>query len=290
MKIASSFAELGKALSKYRANRKSIAFVPTMGALHAGHIALVNHAATLADVVVVSIFVNPMQFNNQEDLKKYPRTLEDDTKLLTEAGVALLFAPSAQEVYGDSFETKVSLPDISSSYEGASRPGHFDGVATVVTLLLSAVRPDYAVFGEKDFQQLLVIEHLTRDLRLGVKIVRSPTVREASGLAMSSRNRRLSEQGKLAAVSLSKAMQVMTSAYKAGEKRGAYLIQLGLDEFAKDRAKDISVELEYLAVVDDRSLEWAETAVDSSRILVAAWVEGVRLIDNSAIGKEQESQ
>ncbi|MBF3326649.1 pantoate--beta-alanine ligase, partial [Pseudomonas aeruginosa] len=201
MNTVKTVRELRAAVARARSEGKRIGFVPTMGNLHAGHAALVKKAGERADFVVVSIFVNPLQFGPSEDLDKYPRTLAADQERLLEAGCHLLFTPTVEEMYPDGMEgqTRIHVPGVSEGLCGASRPGHFEGVATVVSKLLNMVQPDLALFGEKDFQQLAVIRKLVRDLNLPVQIFGEPTVRAADGLALSSRNGYLNEQQRAAA-------------------------------------------------------------------------------------------
>ena len=193
--------ELAQALSELRRGG-TVALVPTMGALHAGHLALVDQARRRADRIVATIFVNPKQFGEHEDLGRYPRKEEEDTRLLEEHGCDLLWMPRVEDIYPDGFATRISVSDVAERWEGEARPGHFDGVATVVAKLLLSVRPDFAVFGEKDFQQLAVIRRMVADLNIGVEIAGIPTVREADGLALSSRKAYLSQEQRKQAAAL----------------------------------------------------------------------------------------
>jgi pantoate--beta-alanine ligase len=194
MEIINRRARMSSLTRKLRRENKTIGFVPTMGALHAGHLSLVEEARQMCDIVIVSIFVNPAQFNEATDFAKYPRDLTADAELLTEYQVDYIFAPEEQEIYGENFSTYVYVENLTETLEGASRPGHFRGVATVVTILFNTMRPDYAFFGQKDAQQVAVIKRLTKDLGFDTEIVVGRTVREESGLAMSSRNARLSPE------------------------------------------------------------------------------------------------
>ena len=246
-----------------------LALVPTMGALHDGHAELIRHAGTLADAVAVSVFVNPLQFGPAEDLDRYPRTLERDLELLDRLGVGLVFAPSATEMYPDgSPAITVDPGPLGALLEGASRPGHFAGVLTVVTKLLGLVRPDVAVFGEKDYQQLALIRRTVADLELGVRIAGAPTVRDQDGLALSSRNRYLTPEQRQQALALSRALRAGAEEGPSGA--GAVL------KAATEALRGIDVD--YLAL---RGVELGPApAVGPARLLVAARVGTTRLIDN----------
>src|SRR5215510_9802576 len=209
-----------------REENLSIGFVPTMGALHEGHLSLIHEARALCDVVVVSVFVNPTQFGPQEDFNSYPRDLTRDSGLLAEYNVDYVLAPTVEEIYPPGFSTYVTVEGLSGELEGASRPGHFRGVATVVAILLNAVRPNFAFFGQKDAQQSIIIKQMVRDLAFDTEIVVLPTVREESGLAMSSRNAYLDKQQREAAAVLNRALTQAKSAYDDGERSAARLIEL----------------------------------------------------------------
>ncbi len=282
METVTTLADLRDATARLRASGE-IALVPTMGALHEGHLALVREAGKLAPHVAVSIFVNPTQFGPNEDLDAYPRQLAEDSALLEAEGVALLWAPSAAQVYPQGFATKVSVSGVSEVLCGASRPGHFDGVATVVAKLFNQVQPEIAVFGEKDWQQLAVIRRMARDLDLTFpladRIVGVPTVREADGLAMSSRNRYLSHNERSAAGALPREMKGAIARIMAGQNVGAVLNAL---ESALIEAGFTAVD--YAALADADSLELLDTAsAGPARLLVAARIGSTRLIDNMAV-------
>jgi pantoate--beta-alanine ligase len=264
--VARTRAELAKARDELTG---TVALVPTMGALHAGHLALVRHAATLADRVAVSIFVNPLQFGPGEDLDRYPRTLDADLELLAREGVALVFAPTAAEMYPDGPPAVTIDPGpLGNLLEGASRPGHFAGVLTVVTKLLGLVRPDVAVFGEKDYQQLALIRRTIADLELGVRIEGAETVREPDGLALSSRNRFLDADQRELARKLSRALR----AGAAEGHDGAGLVLMAASEELR------GVDVDYLAL---RGVDLGPApATGPARLLVAARVGTTRLIDN----------
>lgn len=269
---------------KLRRENKTVAFVPTMGALHAGHLALVRQARQMADAVIVSIFVNPTQFNDQGDLDRYPRDLAGDAAVLAEYDVDFIFAPEAAEIYPPDFSTFVYVDNLTESLEGASRPGHFRGVATIVTILFNTVRPDFAVFGQKDAQQLAVIRRLTRDLGFETEIVAVPTVREESGLAMSSRNELLSEDERARAAVIFRALSEAEAAYRDGQRNASRLteiVQRMLDD-------EPAAQTDYVAVVDAENLEPIEKIGDrEAMIAVAVRFGRVRLIDNIVLGRRQ---
>jgi len=255
---------------------KRLALVPTMGALHDGHLALMREGAKHADVVAATIFVNPTQFGPNEDLSKYPRDLDGDVAKCKSAGVLFVYAPDADTVYPKGFETYVNVENVAKRLEGEKRPGHFRGVATVVTKLLALFRPHVALFGEKDYQQLQVIKALARDLELGVEIVGIPTVREADGLAMSSRNAYLKGDERQRALALSKGLHAAQTANEVDAEKLKALIRAEL------QAADVRED--YVEIVDADTLEpLSEVAGRSARALVAGFVGTTRLIDNVAL-------
>ncbi len=279
MQTVQRLEALRKAVDELRA-RGPVALVPTMGALHDGHLALVSEAKRRANSVVVSIFVNPTQFGPNEDLAAYPRQLADDARALEAEGVALLWAPGVAEVYPDGFATTISVARLSEGLCGAWRPGHFDGVATIVAKLFNQVRPDVAVFGEKDWQQLAVIRRMARDLDLAFPrpeaIIGLPTVREADGLATSSRNRYLSPADRASAAALPRALTEAAARIAGGEAPGPVLAAA---EAALLAAGFASVD--YVTLVDAASLApLQELAGRPARLLAAARFGGTRLIDN----------
>jgi pantoate--beta-alanine ligase len=256
----------------------TVALVPTMGALHAGHMALIAEAKRRADRVVATIFVNPLQFGANEDLDRYPRQEAADARMLEEAGCDLLWIPSASDIYPGGFATTVSVRGLSERWEGEARPGHFDGVATVVARLLLAVKPDVALFGEKDFQQLAVIRRMAADLGLGIEIIGVPTVRDADGLALSSRNAYLSADDRKRAVALPEALAAARDAILSGEPIDAALVA------AKEAIRSAGFSsIDYFVLVDAGSLEPLDEPRGAMRLIAAATIGGTRLIDNIAV-------
>ena len=285
MVIATTIPEVREAIAKARASGATIGFVPTMGALHQGHLSLVERAKREADVVVMSIFVNPLQFAPTEDLSRYPRPIENDESMAREAGVDILFRPDVAEMYAADREVTVTAGEIGQRWEGLSRPGHFDGVLTVVAKLFNIVRPDVAVFGRKDLQQSALVRALVRDLNMATRIVVAPIVRESDGLAMSSRNRYLDEADRGAALALSHALQQIRGAFLEGERQTASLERTGkqvLERYTQ-------VKADYLAVVDGSTLVRSELANSNSAAIVAARVGSTRLIDNLTLGGDDEN-
>jgi pantoate--beta-alanine ligase len=279
--VVETLAEYTAALDAVRAAGGTVGLVPTMGALHDGHQSLIRRAAEQCDVVAVSIFVNPTQFGDAADLATYPRTLESDLEVVASARGGLVFAPSVAEMYPDrpgSMFTTVSVPALSGLWEGASRPGHFDGVAAVVVKLLSATGRCRAYFGEKDFQQLAIVRRAARDLSLPAEVVGCPTVRDRDGLALSSRNGRLSADERRAALVLSRALRAGASLIDRGEESPALVEAI----MARVVASEPSVALDYAVVVGADDLERAHTCATTHplRLLMAATVGSVRLIDN----------
>lgn len=267
-------------LAQKKAN-KTIALVPTMGCLHEGHLSLIDKAKKYGDKVVISIFVNPMQFGPGEDLDSYPRQFELDCNLAGGRGADLVFAPEDGAMYGPQFQTSITVKKLSLGLCGADRPGHFDGVATVVTKLFNITGSDFAVFGEKDFQQLTVIRQLVDDLNMQVKIIPAPIVRETDGLAMSSRNKYLRDEDRKAALSLSKSIVRAKELVAAG--KGILDAEHILGEVEKVIA-DAGAALEYAEIVDGQSMKKQETINGQSVITIAAKIAGrVRLIDNSVL-------
>jgi pantoate--beta-alanine ligase len=276
--IVRTVADLRAQVAGWRAEGAVVGVVPTMGALHEGHLSLVRAAQAGCGRVIVTIFVNPRQFDRPEDLAKYPRTEEADAALLRPMGVDLVFAPSPAEVYPPGFATTVSVAGPATRLEGQHRPGHFDGVATVVAKLFGMTQADRAYFGEKDWQQLQVVRRMVADLNLAIEIVGCPTDRDPDGLARSSRNARLSAAAREAAAALPLAMQGAARALRDGTPAGAAL------QTAEDALRQAGFSsVDYLALCDGATLEPLTAARQGARLLVAAWLDGVRLIDNLAL-------
>jgi pantoate--beta-alanine ligase len=270
-----------------REQDRTIGLVPTMGALHEGHLSLVREARRMCDVVVVSVFVNPTQFAPGEDYERYPRDLTKDTALLTDYNVDYIFAPTAEEIYPRGFGSYVNVEGLSDQLEGGSRPGHFRGVATIVTILLNTVRPDFAFFGQKDAQQALIIRRLVRDLAFDTEIVILPTVREDSGLAISSRNLYLNQEEQSSAAIIHQALNRAKTAYKEGERSASRLEILVRSTIELEpRAR-----VDYVQVVDAESLEHLER-IDERPVLiaVAAYIGKTRLIDNVVLNKVKKTE
>jgi pantoate--beta-alanine ligase len=260
----------------YRSNTETTAFVPTLGNLHDGHLSLVRKAKEVSDRVIVSIFLNPTQFNKPEDLEAYPITLENDLALLKREGVDLVFLPTAQEMYPDGGTTHVEVGGISEILEGDSRPGHFSGVATVVAKLFNLVQPDVSVFGKKDFQQLMLIQRMVADLDFGIEIIEAPTAREGSGLAMSSRNNYLTaDQRENIAPNLYKEMEVIRSAIQQGERDYIALQKTSATDLEKQ-----GFSPDYIEIRNANDLSAAKVEDKNLVILVSAWLGKARLIDN----------
>ena len=280
MEILRTVAEL-RAWSRLERNDggNTIGLVPTMGALHAGHASLIRAAKALVGYVAVSIFVNPAQFGPHEDFARYPRTFDADCALAKAEGVEVVFAPTVEELYPPGAATFVDVEGLGGRLDGASRPGHFRGVATVVAKLMIAAEPDMAFFGQKDAAQVAVLRRMVADLRLATVIVVCPTVREADGLALSSRNSYLSDRERAQALTLSRAIRDAEALFASGERRAGKFIEAAHETFSA--APEIRVD--YIALVDWATLEPVEIAVPGSLFAVAAWVGATRLIDNTVL-------
>lgn len=268
-----------------REENRTIGFVPTMGALHEGHLSLIHEARAMCDVVVVSVFVNPAQFGPSEDFDSYPRNLTRDADLLAEYNVDYVFAPTVEEIYPPGFSTYVTVEGLSEELEGESRPGHFRGVTSVVALLLNLIRPDFAFFGQKDAQQAIVIKQMVRDLAFDAEIVVVPIVREESGLAMSSRNKYLNDKQHQAATVLFRALSQAREAYAKGEHDAADLIDLVRSTVESEPL----ARIDYVSVNDAETLAALEKLDDRPALLsLAVFIGNTRLIDNVVLGKAKK--
>ena len=276
MLIYGQIKQVREEVKEWKREGKSVGFVPTMGYLHEGHKSLIDAARRENDKVVVSIFVNPMQFGPTEDLDSYPRDLNRDAKLCEDAGVDIIFHPEADEMYADGFCSYVDMNGLTTELCGKTRPIHFRGVCTVVSKLFNIVVPDKAYFGQKDAQQLAVIRHMVSDLNFGIEIVGCPIIREEDGLAKSSRNTYLSAQEREAALILSKSLAKGKEALKAGEADAAKIRQIILDEIATEPL----AKVDYVEVVDWNTLEPVETVKEPVLVAMAVYIGKTRLIDN----------
>lgn len=284
MEIINRRQRMSSIARKLRRENKTVAFVPTMGALHDGHLSLIKEARQMADVVIVSIFVNPAQFNQTDDYDKYPRDLTSDAAQLTEYQVDYVFAPDADEIYPPDFSTYIYVEGLTDTLEGASRPGHFRGVATIVTILFNTIRPDFAIFGQKDAQQGAVIKRLVQDLGFETEIVLMPIVREESGLAMSSRNSLLSDEDRQKASIIYRSLREAKIAFKNGERDASELAEI----VRRGLASEAAALIDYVAVVDMDTFEPIEK-VGENPVLVAVAVSfgKTRLIDNAVFNRRQ---
>lgn len=278
MQIVSGIQEIRTALRELRTNKNggTVGLVPTMGALHAGHRSLIEAARVRCDIVVASIFVNPTQFGPNEDFSRYPRTLEADCQMLEAEGVDIVFTPTADSMYPKGASTLIEVAGVSERLDGASRPGHFRGVATVVAKLFHIVQPEFAFFGQKDAAQIAVLRQMVRDLDVPVELTVCPTVREPDGLAMSSRNRYLSPEERTQALVLSRALQAAQNAAEQGELRAEALSRA----MAKCLQQQPAVRVDYIAVVDPDTLLPLEDVRSGALLAIAAFVGNTRLIDN----------
>lgn len=279
MNTIQSVSEMQKWASTTREAGKKIAFVPTMGFLHEGHVALMREGKSRGDYLVVSIFVNPTQFGVGEDYEKYPRDLEGDTEKVSSAGGDIIFAPSAKEMYPSGYQTFVAVEKVTQNLCGASRPTHFQGVTTVVAKLFNIIKPHVAIFGEKDYQQLVTIRQMTRDLNFDIEIIGMPTIREEDGLAMSSRNKYLSSEERKQALCLFSALNQVEKLFQGGEKNSKKLI---------DRAAEIiriqpAAAIDYVKVCHPETIEDLEWIDDKALMALAVKIEKTRLIDNRVL-------
>lgn len=279
MRQIESIREMQEWSAGQRLAGKRLALVPTMGYLHEGHLSLVDEARRRADLVAMSIFVNPTQFGPNEDFEKYPRDLPRDRALAESRGVDVLFVPAAAEMYPPGDQTAVTVAQLSRGLCGAFRPGHFRGVATVVAKLFLIAQPHVAVFGEKDYQQLKILQRMVRDLHMPVEVVGLPTLREKEGLAMSSRNAYLSEAERMEALNISRAIAAARDAAQSGERRTAALRERALAVLAEGK----NTVVQYLEIVDAETLELAEVLDRPARLILAVYLNGKRLIDNGPL-------
>lgn len=277
MEIINRRQRMASIARKIRRENKTVALVPTMGALHDGHFALIREARQSADVVIVSIFVNPAQFNDKNDLESYPRDLMADTAALAGFDVDYVFAPETAEIYPDGFSTYVYVEGVSEGLEGSARPGHFRGVATIVTILFNAIRPDLAFFGQKDAQQVAVVKRLALDLGFETEIVVVPTVREKSGLALSSRNSLLTDEQRLKAAVIYRGLSAAQAEFRKGNRKASELIEIA----RRIIESEPEARIDYIAATDAETLEPVESIGDRPVLLSTAVYFGrVRLIDN----------
>lgn len=275
MKIISTCDAIRDLISDYKSNNESIALVPTMGHLHAGHISLIELAKTKASRVVISIFINPIQFNQSNDFERYPRTLDEDCEKLTELNIDAVFIPEQNEIYphGASTTTKVSVPELANLLEGEYRPGHFSGVCTVVCKLFNIITPDVAIFGNKDYQQLLIIRRIVTDLNFNIEIVSGDTQRESNGLAMSSRNSLLSNQQRELAANIHSTLKKTKHEFSLNNTES-------LEKSASTALNQYGFRVDYFTIRDAKNLQPVTQDTENIVILTAAWLDETRLIDN----------
>ncbi|MBM4254677.1 MAG: pantoate--beta-alanine ligase [Deltaproteobacteria bacterium] len=279
MKIINHIPDMQQWSEARRLEGKKIACVPTMGFLHDGHLSLVREGKKRADLVVVTIFVNPMQFNQASDFDKYPRNVEQDQRMLEEVGTDVLFYPTAPEMYPENFQTAVEVEKVTQPLCGAFRPGHFRGVTTVVAKLFNIVKPHFAIFGEKDFQQCVTIQRMVKDLNFDLEIIPMPTIRETDGIAMSSRNARLSESERKTSLCISRALKQAQDLVTKGEKQSDKILQMVRDTLAQAGG----TRLEYASLCHPETLEETTQISGPTLLAIAAWVGEVRLIDNRVL-------
>lgn len=279
MQTINSPALMQAAVMALRQSQATVGFVPTMGSLHEGHIKLISEARRRCDVLIVSIFVNPKQFDQTSDLQAYPRQLQADEMKCSAVGVDIVFAPSAEQMYPPGFDTRVEVDALAQGQCGASRPGHFTGMLTVVTKLINLTRPHFAIFGEKDFQQLQIVRRMVQDLCMPVEILAMPVLREADGLAMSSRNQRLTDDERTQATGLFRAIEAAQKLVERGEKKSTVLLAAARAEL---QTRPLLRE-DYIQIVDPYSLREVDMVEQQARIMVAANLGQVRLIDNGPL-------
>ncbi|MED5579584.1 MAG: pantoate--beta-alanine ligase [Nitrospinota bacterium] len=275
MQLISSPEQMHILCSNFRKKTTNVGLVPTMGALHNGHKSLIETSLKENDTTIVSVFLNPTQFNSSNDLESYPRMIDDDSKLCSSLGVDYLFVPNTEQIYPSGYSSWINVGGISDKLCGIGRPGHFRGVSTVVLKLLMICLPDYAYFGEKDYQQFLIVSRMCTDLSLDTQIVLCPIIRDSDGLALSSRNIHLSPEDRETALLVVKAMKRVEKFFLEGENNCSKLIQT-----AKEILTEPSLELEYIEIVDSETLESLKEIKDSARIMIAIKIGSIRLIDN----------
>jgi pantoate--beta-alanine ligase len=279
IKIVDNVKDMQALSTRIKKEGRIISFVPTMGALHEGHLSLMRVAKEKGDFLVVSIFVNPTQFGPNEDFNKYTRDLEGDIKKIREIGVDVVFSPDVNEIYPEGFETYVEVQELQKPLCGQFRPGHFKGVTTVVLKLFNIIKPDIAVFGEKDYQQLLIIKKMVRDLHLEIEIIGMPIIREEDGLALSSRNAYLSHEDRTRALALSESLREIEKRFKEGNKNTNDLVQFGIEILNESHVTDI----DYLEIRNGNSLGSAKEAQPGDIVAIAARIGHTRLIDNTKL-------
>ncbi|MGA3280042.1 MAG: pantoate--beta-alanine ligase [Smithella sp.] len=282
MRIIKSVKQMQSFSTSLRMDGKKIAFVPTMGYFHEGHLSLMKEAKKMADCLVVSIYVNPTQFGPKEDFSKYPSDLDRDLKMAESVNVDVIFYPPDKEMYPANYQTHVDVEKVTQNLCGMSRPGHFRGVATVCNKLFNIVKPDFAVFGKKDFQQFVTIERMVDDLNMDIQIIGSPTVRESGGLAMSSRNKYLNKDERKSALTLFKALKLAQKLYSNGEKKSSVIIA----EVEKLIKRAPFTAIDYIKICDTRTLNDADKIKNQSVIALAVKVGNTRLIDNHVFGEK----
>jgi pantoate--beta-alanine ligase len=284
MKLIKDIQKMQNLAEEARRSGEKIALVPTMGALHQGHVSLMDYGRQEADLLVVSIFVNPIQFGPKEDFKKYPRDLQEDSRLADQRRVDIIFSPDAKDFYPEFFQTYVTVDQVTQHLCGAARPGHFRGVTTVVCKLFHIVKPHIAIFGQKDFQQLIAIQQMAHDLNMDVKVVGRPTIREADGLAMSSRNRYLSEEERGSARTLSLSLKEAQTLFREGERKTKVL----LDRIISLISRQPNTRIDYAKICHPRTLEELTIIKDKGVLALAVWIGSTRLIDNCLLEDNQQ--
>jgi len=286
MKQITKIKEVKSEIRSIKEQDKSIGFVPTMGCLHEGHLSLIRESIRENEITLVSIFVNPIQFAPGEDFQRYPRVIDKDIEILRREGVDYVFIPEAKEMYPAGFQTFVEVQNLQDKLCGRSRPGHFRGVCTVVLKLFHIVNPDVAYFGQKDAQQALIIQRMLKDLDMDIKIYVKPIVRDADGLALSSRNDYLNESQRTAALGLVQSLQVAQSLIQIGERRSSKI----KEEMEKIILNKKNLKIDYIAVVHSETLEYLEIVQDEALIAVAAYVDNIRLIDNIKVKIKESNE